>query len=274
MRHAILGAGGIGGLIGTILSAGGEQVTAVVRAASVASEPRDYQLEHDGTVTARGPVTVVSALGGDDAVDVLWITPKATQVRAALASVSAATPRAVVPLLNGIDHVAVLRETFGDAAVVPATIAVGADKVAPGRFRQLSPFASLEFAQSGHAVLAESARILEGHAIAVRFEADETTLLWKKLSFLAPFALTTSAALKPIGYIRDTPAWWERMEAALREVAAVARASGASIDEADARTLALGAPAALTSSMSSSAPRGTSPRSRPHANRCSTSAAA
>ena len=66
MRHAILGAGGIGGLIGTILSAGGEQVTAVVRAASVTSEPRDYQLEHDGTGTARGPVTVGSALGGEE----------------------------------------------------------------------------------------------------------------------------------------------------------------------------------------------------------------
>jgi 2-dehydropantoate 2-reductase len=61
--------------------------------------------------------------------------------------------------------------------------------------------------------------------------------------------LTTTASSKPVGEIRDDPVWRSRMEAAVREAAAVANADGATIS-AD-RTLAFlnGAPPTLRSSM-------------------------
>jgi len=247
VRHAILGAGGIGGLIATILSAGGDDVTAVVRAAAAATEPREYELERaDGTV--RASVTIASALGPDDVIDVLWVTPKATQLRDALTAVASARPRAVVPLLNGVDHLATLRETFGEA-VIPATIAVGAEKLAPGRFRQTSVFAALMVSERGRAPLGAAAGILERARVGVVFHADENSMMWKKLVGLSVLALTTSAALSPIGPLRDHPRWRPRIDAAIAEVVAVARAAGADLGEADARMLVFGAPADLKSSM-------------------------
>ena len=41
-------------------------------------------------------------------------------------------PSAIVPLLNGIDHLASLRKLYGAKRVIAATIAVESERVAPG----------------------------------------------------------------------------------------------------------------------------------------------
>jgi ketopantoate reductase len=83
-----------------------------------------------------------------EAVDVLWIATKTYQLETALRAVQA-TPICVVPLLNGVDHVAVLRSRFGRERVVPGTIAVEAEKAAAGRFVQRSPVVRFNLAASG-----------------------------------------------------------------------------------------------------------------------------
>jgi 2-dehydropantoate 2-reductase len=57
-------------------------------------------------------------------------------------------------------------------------------------------------------------------------------ILWTKLSFLAPFALTTSAAGLTIGEVNRDPIWRSRLEAVVHEVAAVGTASGTRLDAA------------------------------------------
>ena len=54
----------------------------------------------------------------------------------------------LVPLLNGVDHVARLRERYGPERVLPGTIRVEAEQLEPGLVRQLSPFANVEVAPS------------------------------------------------------------------------------------------------------------------------------
>jgi 2-dehydropantoate 2-reductase len=249
VTDAVLGAGGIGGLIATMLSAGGESVIAVVRPETIAEQPKIFTLERSGAPELSGPVRSVTSLTKDDAVGALWITTKATQLQEALASVKSTRPRAVVPLLNGIDHIAELKKTFGSDAVIPATIAVEAEKLAPGRFRQASPFANLVIAERGRAALAKDVAVLERFGVDVRFDPDDVTLLWRKLSFLAPFALVTSASRQPIGFVRDDPAWRERYSQAVREVVSVARAAGAKLDDKAQQAFIDRAPAGMTSSM-------------------------
>jgi len=54
MRHAILGAGGVGGLIGVALATSGESVTVVLRAEALESYPPELWLESPlGSFTAR-----------------------------------------------------------------------------------------------------------------------------------------------------------------------------------------------------------------------------
>src|ERR1700692_1077834 len=111
MRHAILGAGGVGGLIGVALAKSGESVTLVLRPEALKDYPAELSLESPlGSFSV--PVDRVSR--GATAYDVLWITVKATQLESALRSVTVDPGQlgAVVPLLNGINHVAVLRARF------------------------------------------------------------------------------------------------------------------------------------------------------------------
>src|ERR1039458_9879004 len=77
MKHAILGAGAIGGLVGTVLSSLGEEVTVVVRLEKLPSYPDHLTLERpSGSLTV--PAKAVAAL--TQPVDLLWIATKTYQL--------------------------------------------------------------------------------------------------------------------------------------------------------------------------------------------------
>jgi 2-dehydropantoate 2-reductase len=227
MRHAILGSGGVGGVLGASLARVGEAVTMLVRAASLAEFPSKLELESPLVGNLSVPVEKSAIVLSTD---VLWIAVKATQLESALPSVpQAAEIRAIVPLLNGIDHVARLREWFGHDRVIPATIAGEMERIAPGRMVHPSPFLMLNIASSGRELLGGVAEKLDALHWSCRFVDDEATLLWIKLVFLGPFALATSAAGLPIGGVLDDPHWRLQLDNCVREFCAVAGAEGAQV---------------------------------------------
>ncbi len=245
MKHAILGAGAIGGLVGTVLSSLGEDVTVVVRPQKLASYPANLTLERpSGPLTA--PAKAVAALTAP--VDVLWIATKTYQLQAALEAAQV-LPGCVVPLLNGVDHVAVLRQRFGQERVVPGTIAVEAERTAPGRFIQRSPFVLLNLASSGEPLLGAIIGQLRNLGFTCQFIPNEQTLLWGKVSFLSPFALVTSASGMNLGEIRANPDWKAKLHSAIAETCAVGNASGAELDAQRVRAGFDSAPPAMRSSM-------------------------
>jgi 2-dehydropantoate 2-reductase len=227
MRRAILGAGGVGGLIGACLGHAGDSVTLVVRREALAQYPEQLHLD-----SPFGNFTVnVSVAAEVPPVDVLWITVKATQLEPALAALkNPADVRAIVPLLNGIDHIALLRARYGSERVIPATIAVETERVSPGHIVHRSPFARLSVLSAGRALLGGTIDQLQQIGFECRFVDDEPTLMWGKLVFLAAFALTTTASDKTTGEILADAAWGQLGLACLREACAVAVAEGAKID--------------------------------------------
>jgi 2-dehydropantoate 2-reductase len=245
MRHAVLGAGAIGGLIGTVLSSMGEDVTVIVQPARLASYPATLSLERpSGTITA--PAKAVAKL--TQPVDVLWIATKTYQLQAALEGVEAA-PGMVIPLLNGVDHVATLRARYGHDQVVPGTIAVEAERLAPGRFIQRSPFVRFNLAAGAEALLGAIVARLTELGFTCQFIANEQTLLWGKLCFLAPMALVTSASGKDKGEIYADPAWKKKLDSAAAEAWAVSKAEGAQVDVAKLQATFDGLPPTIRSSM-------------------------
>jgi len=244
MKHAILGAGAIGGLVGTALASLGDDVTMIVRPDKLSGYPRTLSLDRpSGTLTA--PVNAVARM--TDPSDVLWIATKTYHLGAAL-DVVEATPSIVVPLLNGVDHIAVLRSRFGHDRVVPATIAVEAERTDAGHFVQRSPV-RLGIAASGEAMLKATVAGLQELGFVCQFVANEQTLLWSKLCFLGPFALVTSASGKNLGEILADPEWKAKLDSALSEARSVAEASGAEIDPAKVQAIFASAPATMRSSM-------------------------
>ena len=247
MKHVMLGAGAIGGLVGTALAWLGEDVTVVIRPEKLPGFPGNLLLERPsgpGSLTA--PAKAVATL--TQPADVLWIATKTYQLPTALEAVQA-VPGSVVPLLNGVDHIAALRARFGENRVVPATIAVEAERIAPGRFIQRSPFVRLNIASSSEPLLGAIVARLGDLGFTCQFIPNEQTLLWSKLCFLAPFALATSASGMNVGQILADGAWKQKLSSAIAEACAVANASGAEVDAAQIRAVFDSMPPAMRSSM-------------------------
>jgi 2-dehydropantoate 2-reductase len=199
-----------------------------VRPGTEESYPDVLSLESPfGSVTARA--RVVAEL--QQPADVLWIAVKATQLLAAIAQIGAHIEvGAMVPLLNGIDHIALLRDRFGDDRVIAATIAVESERVAPGQIVHRSPFARLRVSARGRPRLTDSLEALGDFGFDCAFLDDEVTLLWSKLVFLAPVALSTTAARAAIGEVLANEEKREKLKACVREACAVAIAVGAQVN--------------------------------------------
>ncbi|MGA7923984.1 MAG: 2-dehydropantoate 2-reductase [Thermoplasmata archaeon] len=217
----------MGGLIGTCLAHSGWAVTLVVREERLGTYPNQLHLE--------GPLgsfqEQVSVVAEVPAIDVLWITVKATQLESALSSITnPESVNAIVPLLNGIDHISFLRAKYGAAKVIPATIAVESESVRPGRIILRSPFDRLNVSSTGRKILGSTLDQLGMLGFACQFLNDEPTLMWSKLVFLAPLALTTTSANKSLGEILADQSWLDHLEACVREVCAVAIAQGAKVE--------------------------------------------
>jgi 2-dehydropantoate 2-reductase len=256
MRHAILGAGGVGGLIGACLARAGESVTMVLRPESLARYPEQLHLE-----SPFGNFSVPVARTAEvPPADVLWITVKATQLDAALAPFTKAeSVRAIVPLLNGIDHLTLLRSKYGAGRVIAATIAVETERVAPGHIIHRTPFARLNVSSNGRPLLGTAVEELQKTGFECRFIDEEPTLMWSKIVFLAPFALTTTAADRTTGEITGDPEWRRQLESCVREACAVALAEGAKVDAEAVIASMMKMPTNMRSSMQKDVQRGNAP---------------
>ncbi|MGW2371609.1 ketopantoate reductase family protein [Kitasatospora sp. NPDC001683] len=226
---AVLGPGGVGGLIGGLLARDGHRVICLAGEPTAAVLARDGLHVHStqfGEFTAR----VEAATELREPVDAAFVTVKETALAAALDRMppQALGSGIVVPLLNGLDHMALLRERYPAGQVVAGTIRVEATRTAPGRIEHTSPFAAVELA----APVEEFAEQLRHTGLDVTLREDETAMLWSKLSFLAPFALLTTRHADGIGVVRTEHRG--ELLAVLDEITAVAEAVGA---PADVRTL-------------------------------------
>ena len=226
MRHAVLGAGGVGSFVGGALAWAGREVVLLLRPETLARHPGRLRVESAVLGDFEADVDVAGEL--DREVDVLWVAPKAPDLEAALAvtppeRVGAAV---VVPFLNGIDHVARLRESY--ERVLAAAIRVEAERVEAGVVRQPTPFARVDLAPGpGSDDVAEE---LRAAGLQVEVGPDEPTVLWEKLTLLGPLALATTAAGLPAGGVQDAPEWSERLFACHREAVDVGISEGAMLD--------------------------------------------
>jgi 2-dehydropantoate 2-reductase len=253
LRHAVLGPGGIGALVAAALAGAGREVVLLLRPRSLRSYPGRIQVESAVLGSFAVEVDAESLLSR--AVDVLWVTPKATALDAAigLAPPAQVGRAAVVPLMNGIDHVARLRGRY--ELVVAGAIRVESERGPDWVVHEMTPFIRVELGPGGEEIAAE----LRAAGVECTVRDDEAELLWEKLAFLAPVALTTSALGAPIGAVRNDPGWRARLERAQAEVIAVASAEGVPIDEDALRSLHAAVPEATQSSMQKDVAAGRQP---------------
>jgi 2-dehydropantoate 2-reductase len=252
MRHAVLGAGGVGGLVGGALAKAGHPVTLLVRPGRRNLYPERLSVQSEPFGNFEAPVRVADRL--DEQFDVVWIAVKATALESALSSIppEVLEDGVLVPLLNGVDHVRRLRDRYGAERILPGTIRVEAEQAEPGRVRHLSAFADVQVAPNpATRIRAETlCEELRDAGVGCEVQDDETTMLWSKLCFLAPFALATTASEGSLGGVRaDAGRWWASLEQCVNEACAVGVAEGAKVAPEPILTVLEGLPNGFRSSM-------------------------
>ncbi|MFE4816833.1 ketopantoate reductase family protein [Streptomyces sp. NPDC056704] len=230
---AVLGPGGVGGLLAALVARAGHRVICL------AGDETARALRTDGIRVRSGRFgDFTAAVEADtelrEPVDACLITVKHTALDAALERVRPEVlgDGLLVPFLNGVEHPATLRARYGATRVAPAVIRVESTRTAPGVIAHGSPFAEIDLtgASVPRGRLDALAGVLAAAGPTVRVMDDETATLWAKMSFLAPFALLTTRYGVPLGEVRTRHR--EELTALVAETAAVSRACGGPADPA------------------------------------------
>ena len=164
--------------------------------------------------------------------DAVILTCKAYDLDAAVAAIApAVAPNGyVLPFLNGIAHIDVLNEKFGQHRVLGGTAKIQATITPNGAIRQLNDWRTLAFGeQSGEmtervrtlAAMFEAAKGVEVFAV-----ADVVQRMWEKLVHLSTAAAMTCLMRANVGEIVRTPHGREIFLEQLRCGAAIAGANG------------------------------------------------
>src|SRR5258708_14165419 len=141
MRSRVVGAGAVGGYFGGMLLKGGADVTFLVR------PKRAAQLQRDGLVVKgqdgeiRTPATAIQQDQLQGAYDVILLCCKAYDLDGAMAAIAPAMAdhSVIVPLLNGVRHIDVLKDRFGPQRVLGGLTLINAPLMPDGTIHQSHP---------------------------------------------------------------------------------------------------------------------------------------
>jgi 2-dehydropantoate 2-reductase len=221
MTVAVLGPGAVGGVLAVGLVRAGVRVVCIARpdtAAVIASE--GLSLKHGREVETARPEALTELR---EPVGLLLVTVKAPALDDALERIEAPA-ETVVPLLNGIEHMQTLRTRLPGSRVVGGSIGwIEAWLERPGVVVQNTPRTVMTVADDAGA---ETVELLRQSGTDVRVNGTEAAVLWEKLARQAPTAAATTATQRPIGELRADTGWRARLQEAIEETCAVARAEG------------------------------------------------
>jgi 2-dehydropantoate 2-reductase len=206
MRILIVGAGATGGYFGGRLLEAHQDVTFLVRPKR-AAQLREQSLAIEsqfGNVRLSAPTVTSNAL--QETFDLLLLSSKAYDLESAMESFAPAIgPKtAILPLLNGMRHLDVLKERFGAERVLGGWAMISSVVDSEGRIVHLNDLHGLSFGELNGARSPRALEILAAMSDA-RFEArlSESILqeMWEKWVFIAASAGITSLMRATVGDI-------------------------------------------------------------------------
>ncbi len=239
----MVGAGGLGSYVGSVLLGAGHEVWLVAR-----GEHR-RALEADGLLVRsdEGEVRLrPGVVGSADEVadpDVVVVAVKAYSLDEVTPQVARAAERgaAVLPLLNGVDTAARLRASGVQAErVVDGVAYLTAFRTAPGEIQRKGTHQRLVVgsADARAAGAVERVRALfEPTPVEVRVADDIAVELWEKMAVVCSLSVVCCLADAPIGAIRAHPLGPDVQARAIAEVLAVGRARGVALPRSSEETV-------------------------------------
>jgi 2-dehydropantoate 2-reductase len=205
----VVGAGSVGGYFGGRLTAAGRDVTFLVRA------QRASQLADGLTIVRKGQETRVAAkliTTGAPAgeFDLILLAVKSYQLEAAIEDFGAYVSQRsmILPVLNGMKHVDILRSRFGAPRVIGGVAKIASSLDERGRILDYADFHDLAYGEWNRE---RSARILAldqfmtGAGFEARLSTDIERDMWEKWAMLASLGAITCLLDGDIGQVARAP---------------------------------------------------------------------
>ena len=228
---AVLGPGAVGGALAVRLANSGVHVVCVAHpeAAGLIALAGLVVESPEGTLAAR--VEVVEQLAKP--VDLLLVTVKAPGLDDAVERIDpdAVANGVVLPLLNGLEHMDVLRARFRDRVAAGTISHYQAYRAGRVQIVEATPPPLITLASETltRGEVEQAADMLRRARMDVRVGQSEKRVLWHKLARIAPLAAVTSVSGRTLGELRNDPKWRPRLDSAIVESCAVAEADGVSL---------------------------------------------
>jgi 2-dehydropantoate 2-reductase len=232
MRILVVGAGAIGGYFGGRLLQAGRDVTFLVRprrAGELASAGLVIK-SPNGDVTLKNPPTV-QADALKEKFDVVLLSCKAFDLDDAIKSFAAAVGpnTAIIPMLNGMEHLDTLDAKFGKERVLGGLCAIAATLNEKREVVQLQPMQSINYGERDGKLSDRVKAIDEAFKSGINGATASQNIMqdmWEKWVFLSSLAASTSLMRTSVGNILAAPGGRDFLLGMLDETSAIATASG------------------------------------------------
>lgn len=236
MRILILGAGGVGGYFGGRLVEKGEDVTFLVR------ENRKKQLKKNDLVIRSVnddysfTPKLITAKDTNEIFDVVLFSTKSYHLENAIKDLKpfVRDHTVIIPLLNGIAHVPILKDAFGEDKVIGGLCFIETTLNDNGDVVQTSKAAKLvygEFEGKETERIRKIADAFSGTKAEFVLSSAIEKEMWHKYMFITVMSGVTSLMRAPIGPIRESDGGRNIIRQLFTECAAIMTAYNAPISE-------------------------------------------
>ncbi|MGY3717515.1 2-dehydropantoate 2-reductase [Sutcliffiella cohnii] len=235
MRILVLGAGGIGGYFGGRLVEKGEDVTFLVRS------KRKQLLEKNGLVvhSVNGDFSftpkLITKAEQTEPFDLVLFSTKAYHLDEAINDVKpfVGEKTVVIPLLNGVAHLSILQEAFGENVIgglcfIETTLNEAGEVVHTSKFDRLV-FGELEHIETDR--IQQIADAFSGTKAKFVMSNQIKKDMWHKYLMITTMSGVTTLMRAPMGPIRDSEGGKDFIRSLLLEVTEIMRACKAPIDD-------------------------------------------
>lgn len=246
MKILCLGAGATGGYFaGRLVEANAADVTFLVRPGRKAQIDKDGLRIESMFGNATLKVNAVTSPGPAGSYDLVLLTSKAYDLDSAIDAIAPAVGpnTAVLPLLNGLNHLEILNKRFGRERVLGGMAAIHIAMLPDGLLKHFNDWRTVNFGEqdgrlSDRVTALKAAFDQCGEKVQAGAQTNILQRMWDKLVLLSTLAGMTCLMRANIGEIVRAPGGKELGMAMLDRNGAIAKASGFAIDEKTMRNYA------------------------------------
>lgn len=228
MKFVVLGAGAVGGYFGGKLALAGNDVTFLVREGRASQlQKRGLQIQSIHGNFSIEPKIALSANEIDEA-DVVIVAVKNYHLENTLPVLKELVNKGakILPLLNGILHIEILRENLGNTAVLGGLCQVGSTLNTEGDIIQTSKMQDIifgAFEQGEDEWLENIETIMKDANIDAKVSENILVDMWKKYIFITTLSGITSTLRSPIGVALSDSYAFGFLKEMIKEVIEIAK---------------------------------------------------